>query len=144
METGSVETEVGPRSARITIQSPSGDRVLHLTDQSITVGRAPENDVSIADPRASRVHLRIEPRPGGHRVVDMGSQNGTFRNGRRVRSAAVRPGDVILEVDRESVESPGELARRLDDADEKILVLIGRGDSNLFVPMSRRNSGHDG
>ena len=51
--------------------------------------------------------------------------------------AGVRPGDVILEIDRESVESPGELARRLDDADEKILVLIGRGDSNLFVPMKR-------
>ncbi len=51
--------------------------------------------------------------------------------------AGVRPGDVILEVNRESVASPAELSRRLDAADENVLVLIGRGDSNLFVPMKR-------
>jgi uncharacterized protein len=44
---------------------------------------------------------------------------------------------VILEVNRESVASPAELSRRLDAADENVLVLIGRGDSNLFVPMKR-------
>ena len=91
-----MEPEVGPRSARITIQSPSGERALELRGQTITVGRAPENDVCLADSRASRVHLRIEPRPGGYRVVDMASQNGTFRNGRRVRSAPMRPGDVLV------------------------------------------------
>ncbi|NRA96792.1 MAG: sigma 54-interacting transcriptional regulator [Planctomycetes bacterium] len=82
----------------------------------MTVGRAPENDVSIADPRASRVHLRIEPRPGGYRVVDAGSQNGTFRNGRRVRSAPVRPGDVVVvgstRIIFESDEVPAQVPRK--------------------------------
>ena len=90
-----METEVGPSTARLIIQSGDDTRTFALEERAITMGRAPENDVCLTDPRASRTHLRIEPRPGGWRVVDTGSQNGTIRNGRRVRSAPLRPGDVL-------------------------------------------------
>jgi len=51
--------------------------------------------------------------------------------------AGLRRGDVILEVDRKSVESVDQLTDRLARADERVLVLISRGESNLFVPLKR-------
>ncbi|CAG1771727.1 hypothetical protein BAC2_01924, partial [uncultured bacterium] len=39
---------------------------------------------------------KFEPRDDGQwAIVDLGSQNGTFLNGRRVRESVVRPGDVV-------------------------------------------------
>ena len=49
-------------------------------------------------------------------MVDAGSQNGTFRNGRRVRSAPVRPGDVVVvgstRIIFESDEVPAQVPRK--------------------------------
>ncbi|MAG55538.1 MAG: hypothetical protein CMJ83_04530 [Planctomycetes bacterium] len=90
-----METELGTETARIIIQAKGEEQVVPLSGSAITLGRAPENQVILSDARASRQHIRIEPRPGGWRVVDVGSQNGTFRNGRRIRSAPLRPGDVL-------------------------------------------------
>jgi len=53
-------------------------------------------------------------------------------------AAGLRRGDVILEVDRHSVESVEQLRQRLDRANDRVLVLISRGDSNLFVPLKRQ------
>ena len=57
--------------------------------------------------------------------------------GSPAEEAGLRRGDVILEVDRKSVESVDELTDRLARADERALVLISRGESNLFVPLKR-------
>jgi len=90
-----VEVEVGTWSACLIVQSPGGQSVVPLDDRAVSVGRGTDNDIVIDDPRASRKHLVVEPRPGGYRVIDSGSQNGTIRNGRRIRSAPLHCGDVI-------------------------------------------------
>ena len=59
------------------------------------------------------------------------------RLGSPAAEAGLRRGDVILEVDRKSVESVDQLTDRLARADERVLVLISRGESNLFVPLKR-------
>lgn len=52
-------------------------------------------------------------------------------------AARLQRGDVIVEVDRESVHNVDELRERLAQADDSVLMLISRGDATLFVPMRR-------
>ena len=51
--------------------------------------------------------------------------------------AGIRRGDVILELDQEEIGSVRDLSRKLDAADESVLVLVRRGDNTLFVPLKR-------
>jgi Mg-chelatase subunit ChlD len=75
------------------------------------VGRGEECELVLDSRQISRVHARIVAEAGAYRVVDEGSRNGTYVNGRRVRrSADLREGDVIRFGDREfrfSGELPG-------------------------------------
>src|SRR3954451_13089264 len=52
--------------------------------QGLRVGRAPENDIVLPDPNVSRQHLVVWTTPRGAFLRDLGSQNGTFLDGRRV------------------------------------------------------------
>lgn len=79
---------------------PPGARV-------ITIGRLPDNDVTIDTPVVSRRHARLVRGGDGWTVEDLGSTNGTFLNGQRITgSLPVRPGD-RLEV--------GSFAYRFDE-----------------------------
>jgi serine protease Do len=53
------------------------------------------------------------------------------------RRAGIRRGDVIVEVDQQDVKNTDELQERLAAADESALLLIRRGDSQLYVPIRR-------
>ena len=59
--------------------------VFHV-DGTLTIGRSPQADVQINDPFASARHARIYEQDGFFYVEDMGSTNGTYRNGRRLGS----------------------------------------------------------
>jgi hypothetical protein len=74
-----------------------------LCDEHTMVGRAASNDLVIDSPRVSREHARLIRQ--GWRVIleDLGSTNGTYVNGERVRAPMelqdgdrVRLGDVLL------------------------------------------------
>src|SRR6185295_10476629 len=43
----------------------------------------------------SRIHFLMEMNPPRCRLVDMGSRNGTFVNGKKVAAADLRDGDII-------------------------------------------------
>lgn len=49
--------------------------------ESVVVGRSSSCDVWIEAPRASRRHCEIRAVGEGHQLVDLGSTNGTTRNG---------------------------------------------------------------
>ena len=68
-----------------------------LDSSAVTIGRAPENDLALADDEFASVHhARIEPRRDGVWLEDLDSTNGTFVNGVKVtRPKKLTPGDVI-------------------------------------------------
>jgi serine protease Do len=56
------------------------------------------------------------------------------------REAGIRRGDVIVEVDKESVKDAEQLQDHLAEAEERALLLIRRGESQLYVPIKRQAS----
>ncbi len=63
----------------------------------VTIGRRPDQDIVLDDPGVSRAHARIEIVAGSAAIIDLGSTNGTFINGRPSGSTRVslRPGDRV-------------------------------------------------
>ncbi|ONH23203.1 FHA domain-containing protein [Pseudofrankia asymbiotica] len=84
----------GPGPAAVTELSGPGP-VHPLRPGRMSVGRALTNDLVVGDLLASRRHAELTVGPGGVRVVDLGSANGTYVNGRRVERASLRAGDLI-------------------------------------------------
>ncbi|QYK51326.1 MAG: FHA domain-containing protein [Anaerolineales bacterium] len=67
-----------------------------LAKDSFIIGRDPGSDLHIQDIEVSRRHARLIAQSGGFVLEDLGSTNGTFVNGERVRTITVlRPGDEI-------------------------------------------------
>jgi pSer/pThr/pTyr-binding forkhead associated (FHA) protein len=62
-----------------------------------TVGKSPENDLTLEDdPTASHLHAVLERFAAGWCVTDLGSSNGTWVNGERIWSSRrLRHGDEI-------------------------------------------------
>jgi hypothetical protein len=66
-----------------------------LSRGQITLGRSSSCQLVLAEDTVSRRHAALVLRDGAWRVVDLGSSNGTWVNGRRVVEAEVRPGDEL-------------------------------------------------
>jgi FHA domain-containing protein len=61
-----------------------------------TLGRSDGADIRIDDPFASSAHARIFPRGDFMYIEDMGSTNGTYLNGRQLRTAErLKTADVV-------------------------------------------------
>ncbi|HLF73681.1 MAG TPA: FHA domain-containing protein [Anaerolineales bacterium] len=64
--------------------------------QTIVLGREPTCDVVISDRQISRFHARITPTPEGAILEDLGSKNGTHRNGIPLTAPVVlQDGDLV-------------------------------------------------
>jgi ABC-type multidrug transport system ATPase subunit/pSer/pThr/pTyr-binding forkhead associated (FHA) protein len=72
-------------------------RLLDLAARkAVRIGRAPDNDLRVDDPRASRYHAVIERVGMRYRIRDLRSHNGTFVNGQRVeKELFIAEGDVL-------------------------------------------------
>jgi pSer/pThr/pTyr-binding forkhead associated (FHA) protein len=84
-----------PRLVGVT---PSGEKVEATLDQLETeIGKAPHNRIVLSDPTVSGTHAIVLARDGGYNIVDLGSSNGTFVNGRRLgnESHVLQHGDKI-------------------------------------------------
>ena len=63
---------------------------------NLRIGRAPDNDLVLDDLLVSRYHAELRQLPdGGYEIADLGSQNGTFVNGRRVSARPIADSDTI-------------------------------------------------
>lgn len=82
---------------RLTLILPDGsEQVFELGKASITLGRATTNDIILGDSHISRTHARVEASLEACKITDLGSSNGTWVNGARVESAALKPGDTVM------------------------------------------------
>lgn len=62
----------------------------------VVIGRTPECDIVLTDPLVSRRHAELRQVGTEHRIVDLGSWNGTFVNGHRIGQAAtIGAGDIV-------------------------------------------------
>jgi hypothetical protein len=59
------------------------------------IGRGSENDIVLGDDRVSRRHGQLSARQGTLVYTDLGSTNGSFVNGTRVREIVLGSGDVV-------------------------------------------------
>jgi transcriptional regulator with GAF, ATPase, and Fis domain len=80
---------------KLKVTTKEGHEFYDLRGETITVGRARDNNLILRDIAASRYHFKLESTGDEWRVVDVGSQNGTLMNGRKVRRASFKLGDVI-------------------------------------------------
>lgn len=64
--------------------------------KAVTVGRSRNCDVVVGEETVSPVHAELRHAGNIWTVRDLGSTNGTWLNGSRVREARLSPGDVLL------------------------------------------------
>jgi pSer/pThr/pTyr-binding forkhead associated (FHA) protein len=75
---------------------PDGsDRKLELTGKPVVIGRVAESDIPVYDSFVSRVHCSVNFANDQYTLKDLGSTNGTYRNGARVFECALHSGDKI-------------------------------------------------
>ena len=84
------------RTAVLLIYGSSGQgRSVRLTQPRTLIGRGRTADIHIGDAKASRLHAEIIRRQTVWYVRDLNSGNGTWVNGRRIRSSQLQSGDGI-------------------------------------------------
>jgi ABC transport system ATP-binding/permease protein len=107
-----------------------------------TIGNAPDNDIVISDVLASRHQAVLVPTADGERIQDAGRTNGTFVNGRRVKDAVLREGDVVTIGNVDLVFAHNMLARRTEPAagtgglDVRDISLTVKGNRGLLDHIS--------
>lgn len=88
----------GMQMVQLFIYPKTGDpSVFPLGAKRVSIGRAAANDIVLSDQFSSGCHAVIAPTERGYALLDQGSKNGTFVNGRRVNGEIdLARGDEIL------------------------------------------------
>lgn len=73
----------------------NGNQTFPLSSAVINIGRRPDNDLVIDDPRVSRLHAQLRYQKGHFVIFDLDSTGGTTVNGKKIHQWVLSPGDVI-------------------------------------------------
>jgi len=84
--------------ARLKIQEKKATSPVdfELSLERITMGRAPDNVLVLDDKAASRHHAEVRKSAGGWMLVDLGSSNGTWVDGKKIGTISLENGMVFL------------------------------------------------
>jgi S-DNA-T family DNA segregation ATPase FtsK/SpoIIIE len=63
--------------------------------QKFMIGRGPQAQANLTDPKVSRFHCQIQVQGDKVLLFDSGSAAGTWVNGERITQQELQPGDVI-------------------------------------------------
>jgi pSer/pThr/pTyr-binding forkhead associated (FHA) protein len=68
-----------------------------ITQNEVTIGKGPQNDIILADASVSSAHAVIRFEDGAYKIIDLGSRNGTLVNDARLGAEprAIQHGDLI-------------------------------------------------
>src|SRR6185436_3911215 len=81
--------------SRLILVTDGRETSFPLNGETYTLGRHKNNDISVADPKVSSFHARIDRSKDGFVLVDLNSRNGTFVNGKRIESGILKTGDEV-------------------------------------------------
>ena len=70
-------------------------RTIYPLSETTTIGRAPENTITVVHQTVSRQHARLSLKGDNWIIEDLGSVNGIVFEGKRVDSLKLRPGDTF-------------------------------------------------
>ncbi|MFF2779074.1 FHA domain-containing protein [Streptomyces sp. NPDC058052] len=114
-----------------------------LPEHTVRIGRAPDNDVVVADLVVSRHHAELIARPDGtYWIHDLGSHNGTFLNGRPVVDPVRVTADDIVGIGRSAFcLAGGQLVEFTDTGEisldvQELAVTVDRGRKTLLDGVS--------
>lgn len=77
------------------MSDPVKGKIFEIEDDSLTIGRGPDNKLCLSDPSVSTHHCVVERDQSKYTLRDLGSTNGTRLNGQSVTSARLNPKDII-------------------------------------------------
>ena len=83
------------RCRLVVVSGPDKDKTAELGASRIRVGAQEGCDLVLTDRLASRYHFEICLDANGYCLRDLGSTNGTYLSGHRIREAYLNPGSVI-------------------------------------------------
>ncbi|WP_282692425.1 FHA domain-containing protein [Streptomyces sp. CC208A] len=114
-----------------------------LPEHTVRIGRAPDNDVVVADLVVSRHHAELVARPDGtYWIHDLGSHNGTFLNGRPVVEPVRVTADDIVGIGRSAFCLAGGRLVEFTDTGEisldvqELAVTVDHGRKTLLDEVS--------
>lgn len=136
---------LGPAYLEV-VRGASATGVIQL-QQTVTLGRDEDCEGRFPVTGVSRRHARVvREAAGGLRLVDLGSRNGTFLNGRRVEQAELRSGDelrmgpVVLRLrlvgdgrDALSSNAGTEAQAQLSPREREVAELVAEGLTNAEI-----------
>lgn len=111
------------KNAQATVKGtkgPATGKTYPLVGKVVKIGKGPENAIKILDPSVSTNHAGIQIDGTKFEIVDLGSSNGTFVNGKKVQRRFLRNGDMLTlgnsEMKFESKVTDSDLGDYSDDA----------------------------
>ncbi|MCA9618360.1 MAG: sigma 54-interacting transcriptional regulator, partial [Myxococcales bacterium] len=126
---------------RLHITGPDGEATRQeYAKRSLRVGSREGTDVVLADNTVSRIHFEIIAEPGGYRLRDLGSSNGTFIDGYRAIDVYLKPGSRIHAGHTEIIFEPLVTEAELPlSREERFGPLVGRSQAmrELFATLAR-------
>jgi DNA-binding NtrC family response regulator len=116
-----------PRCKLVVLKGADAGRELVVDRDLIRVGQAPENDLTLTDKTVSRRHFEIRRDAGGYVLRDLGSTNGVFYQGSRVREVHIAAGAVFRAGNTEIEFLPSEARVRVVPSEQdRFGPLLGR------------------
>ena len=99
------------------------ERIIVWDSQDVSVGRSPENDISIDDAALSRRHAEFYRADGAWAIKDLGTSNGTTVNGETIRTRVLQNKDVVrfgeIEISFVQVaKNPAAIGKRVEFASQ--------------------------
>jgi transcriptional regulator with PAS, ATPase and Fis domain len=104
----------------VVVDGPSRGATVSVSTGTARIGSATGNDLTIADPTVSRVHCEVVTRGDSIALRDLGSTNGTFVEGVRLRDGEIPPGAIVR---------VGSSAFRVDVGQDPAFVELSARDS---------------